>query len=554
MADCPAAGAVGLEQLFQIARACIQNDASIQLTADKMGLDIDRTDIEVEEISEISNQRVTEDLAIYQAQYTSIMASADVAYNAALGEANWQVYEISNVESLHAYTITNEASYTVQATTQISQAQQQQILGSASVDASTASSVAGIQVSQISGEATIDVGRLSKIASIQSTMITTEATKSASGASSVATVQANQITTEATTQAATTRTIGTLQATAITTEAGTRAQEATGVAAIQVTTIGQDAYWQALVTSQSSQARQRGDLGEIAQRSAQITGEASIRADATIQVATIDRTYKIYDATQKQAGSKYSADQDYAAAASVADTNKTLVQYRADQQSLSVHSSADTAYAIDVLDANTSYNTKTAVATTDATASNYRADQGLVEVQVRENLKATLLANRVAYLQTKWDEMYPLFVATQPAAVRTPGLGPQPSISCRGVYTPSMIQQMANVAIGNADAKLAGELRSARLAHTGRGVSATSPVLEAFRLSMATAQAKEAGQAITGMTLEAGNANAARVLAGQQQRNAAFMAQQEAYLQAEANNIDRQVALFDNLSQIAASA
>jgi hypothetical protein len=242
-------------------------------------------------------------------------------------------------------------------------------------------------------------------------------------------------------------------------------------------------------------------------------------------------------------------------------------KYAADQQLIAADNAAQGDVQGKVFTAQANKDASVYGSDKDLEGRKYAADQGLTGEQygadkqfdgvvLSENAETARLTTKLAFAQTKFDQVYPFvhdsLVNTQ-NGVTTPGLlADPPFVSSRGVLTAAQIQAQINAAWAKNDSRTTALIAQTQKDLAGRGFSSNSPLLEAVAASYQGQNLRANLEAATSITIQAAQANADQVLKGQGLANDQYNQRQSVSLESERNQVTRQVGFVSALAQLAA--
>jgi hypothetical protein len=125
-----------------------------------------------------------------------------------------------------------------------------------------------------------------------------------------------------------------------------------------------------------------------------------------------------------------------------------------------------------------------------------------------------------------------------------------PYIATRGVFTPAMLQQQVNQAYARNDSRTQALIRKSQGDLAGRGFSSTSPILEALKVGYITSNLRASIEAASQIRLAAAQANVDAVFRGQNARSEQYIQQEQVVIEAEKNQIQRQVGVLNAVAQL----
>jgi hypothetical protein len=113
-----------------------------------------------------------------------------------------------------------------------------------------------------------------------------------------------------------------------------------------------------------------------------------------------------------------------------------------------------------------------------------------------------------------------------------------------------MLQQQVNQAYARNDARTQALIRKSQGDLAGRGFSSTSPILEALKVGYITSNLRASVEAASQIRLQAAQANVDAVFRAQQARSEQFIQQENVVLEAEKNQIQRQVGVLNAVASL----
>lgn len=498
----------------------------------------------------IAQYRQSGQVAMASNQYNLYTLTANLQYNAAIMVASIESQAVNSIALYDSNNVTAEANAEVSQVQGSANAEIQDISQEASIQAAGTSQNATIQATTIASQASIQVGRTADLAQVQVNQTLISAQIDYAQGIVVATEQALEATEEAAIQVTETSQEAAVQVNQTNADAAIAAALNANLAATEVNRINVDASYQVLQIQGVAAQGYRGDTVAATIRATETVSAANVTASSQITVATTRFGYEVYAATDRQSGVHYRADQDLAATEFEVNQSSNLTQYRANigYQTDVVVATADlqgTQYSADG-----DYTRRTTAAITESNAREFSAQQDYDGVVNQQNTQTQILQARLNYLLGKWNLFFPLWQTSEATRI-PPGFNQTlPEVYSRQKWSPSQIQVKVNRGYADAHQQQAAKQRDMYSDYAGRGLTYASPsttmeklILVSQRLR-AIAAANSTGR--LGMLAE----NAETLLEMQVLRSKLFLAQQQAYVSAQGEQIRRQIGYLDELTSV----
>ena len=489
-------------------------------------------------------------LTMAQNQYGLYIGTANLQYNAAIFVASTESLAINSIALYDSNNVTAEANAEVTQVQGSATAEIQDISQEAAIQASGTSQNATIQATTITSQASIQVARTSTLASIQSNQTLISAQIDYAQGIVVATEQALEATQEAAIQVPETTQEATVQVNQTNADATIAASLNATLAATEVNRINVDAAYQVLQIQGIAAQGYRGDTVAATIRATETVSAANVTASGQISVATTRFGYELYAAIDRQSGIHYRANQDLAATEFEVNQSSNLTQYRANigYQTDVVVATSDLQGA--QYSADGDYTRRTTAAATESVAREFSANQDYAGVLYQQNTQTATLQARLAYLLAKWNLFFPLWQASE-ATRYPPGFNQSlPEVYSRQKWSPSQIQVKVNRGYADAHQQQSVKQLDMYSDYAGRGLTYASPAATVERLSLISQRLRSIALANSTGRLGLIAENADAVLQMQTLRSKLFLAQQQAYVSAQGDQIRRQIGYLDELTSV----
>lgn len=280
-----------------------------------------------------------------------------------------------------------------------------------------------------------------------------------------------------------------------------------------------------------------------------------LRAQGGIQtgLANINAGAQRYGYDVQGRTSMYNADRGLDAARLSNDTNRYVTdvgaktsRYNADRQAGTSISIAGQNAEAQKYGSDRDLEGRRYTADANAGASNYASDRGLEGIRVRDSGESS---RQQSMLDWKGGQISGLLGAFSSGGGASGGMGPQPTISARPVYTPGEIRGQQNAMFADAQSAAQNQMSDQTSRLAGQGFSSRSPLLAALQTNAFGQGMSNAQNSAREFGLQASQANAGQVLNAQQAREQQYSNRNQEAIGRDRNRVSFQSSLLNAIAQ-----